>query len=303
MAYQHECLILKKVIIMSSQIWFITGSSRGFGRALATAALEAGDSVVATARRPEQLAELVKQYGDRVFPVALDVTDPAAAVAAVQAAVSRFGRLDVVVNNAGYANVSPIETTSEEDFRTQFETNFWGVYNVSKAALPTLRSQGHGIVVQFSSIGGRVGGTAGLGSYQAAKFAVDGFTRVLQSETVPFGIQCMVVEPSGFATDWAGSSMNTPDIPAEYDQTVGEFARILASGIALAGDPKRAGEILVRVAKHGQLPTHLLLGTGAVQMAQAYSKHQIVEAGAWEQVSGSANFDQLYPVDLPADNA
>jgi NAD(P)-dependent dehydrogenase (short-subunit alcohol dehydrogenase family) len=141
------CSNLKKVIIMSSQIWFITGSSRGFGRALATAALEAGDSVVATARRPEQLAELVKQYGDRVFPVALDVTDPAAAVAAVQAAVSRFGRLDVVVNNAGYANVSPIETTSEEDFRTQFETNFWGVYNVSKAALPTLRSQGHGIVV------------------------------------------------------------------------------------------------------------------------------------------------------------
>jgi NAD(P)-dependent dehydrogenase (short-subunit alcohol dehydrogenase family) len=288
---------------MSSQVWFITGSSRGFGHALATAALEAGDSVVATARRPEQLAELVKQYGDKVFPVALDVTYPAAARAAVQAAVNRFGRLDVVVNNAGYANVSPVETTNEEDFRTQFETNFWGVYNVSKAVLPVLRSQGHGIVVQFSSVGGRVGGTAGLGSYQAAKFAVDGFTRVLQSETAPFGIKYVVVEPGGFATDWAGSSMKIPGMPAEYDQSVGKIAHILSSGQAAAGDPKRAAEILVRVVKHSPLPTHLLLGAGAVKMAQEYSKHQIAEAAAWEQVSSSANFDQPYPVHLPATNS
>ncbi|WP_323122651.1 SDR family NAD(P)-dependent oxidoreductase [Burkholderia alba] len=284
---------------MSSQVWFITGSSRGFGHALATAALEAGDSVVATARRPDQLADLVARFGDRVFPVALDVTDPAAAVKAVQASVGHFGRLDVVVNNAGYANVSPIETTSEEDFRKQFETNFWGVYNVSKAALPVLRSQGHGIVVQFSSVGGRVGGAAGLGSYQAAKFAVDGFTRVLQAETAPFGIKYLVVEPGGFATDWAGSSMKIPDIPAEYDRTVGELARILASGVASAGDPKRAGEILVRVVKQPALPTHLLLGAGAVKMAQAYSTHQVAEAAAWEPVSSSADFGRPYPVELP----
>lgn len=288
---------------MNFQVWFITGSSRGFGHALSVAALEAGDCVVATARRPEQLTGLVKQYGDKVLPVALDVTDPAAATAAVQTAVNRFGRLDVLVNNAGYANVSPIETTSGQDFRTQFETNFWGIYNVSKAVLPVLRSQGHGIIVQFSSVGGRVGGTAGLGSYQAAKFAVDGFTRVLQSETAPFGIKCLVVEPSGFATDWAGSSMKIPDVPAEYDQTVGEFIRVLGSGRASAGDPKRAGEILVRVIKHNPLPTHLLLGAGAVEMAQEYSRHQIAEAAAWAQVSSSANFDQPYPVDLPANNA
>ncbi|SMG23057.1 SDR family NAD(P)-dependent oxidoreductase [Paraburkholderia susongensis] len=285
---------------MSSQVWFITGSSRGFGHALATAALEAGDAVAATARRPEQLAGLVQRYGDRVLPVALDVTDPAAAAAAVQAAADRFGRLDVVVNNAGYANVSPIETTSEEDFRTQFETNFWGVYNVSKAVLPVLRAQGHGIVVQFSSVGGRVGGTAGLGSYQAAKFAVDGFTRVLQAETAPFGIQYVVVEPGGFATDWAGSSMKTPEVPAEYDPTVGELIRILGSGRASAGDPKRAGEILVRAVKHTPLPTHLLLGAGAAGMAQEYSQRQIAEAAAWEQVSRSADFGQPYPVELPA---
>src|ERR1700758_2084485 len=149
------------------QIWFITGSSRGFGRALASAVLEAGDSVVATARRPEQLTPLVEQYGERVLPIALDVTDGAAAQEAVEAAGRRFGRSDVLVNNAGYANIAPVETAPEEDFRRQFETNFWGVYNVSKAALPVLKRQGAGTIVQFSSIGGRVGGCAGLGSHHA----------------------------------------------------------------------------------------------------------------------------------------
>ena len=125
-----------------TQVWFITGSSRGFGRALVSAALEAGDSVVATARHPEQLAQLAEQYGERVVAVALDVTDTAAARSALQAAVDRFGRIDVLVNNAGYANVSPIETGSDEDFRAQFETNFWGVYNVTKPAIPILRGAG-----------------------------------------------------------------------------------------------------------------------------------------------------------------
>jgi NAD(P)-dependent dehydrogenase (short-subunit alcohol dehydrogenase family) len=146
---------------------------RGFGRALAVAALEAGDHVVATARKPEQLDDLVQQYGDRVLPVALDVTDRASAVTGLQTAVARFGSIDVVVNNAGYANLGPVETTPEDDFRQQFETNFWGVYNVSTAALPLLKAQRAGTVVQFSSIGGRVGGNAGLGSYQAAKKAVE----------------------------------------------------------------------------------------------------------------------------------
>src|SRR6478735_5929758 len=194
--------------------WFITGSSRGFGRSLVTAALAAGDRVVATARRPETLADLVAEHGDAVLPVALDVTDPDAARAALEQGVARFGRLDVVVNNAGYANVAPIETVEEEDFRAQFETNFWGVVHVSRAAVPLLRAQGGGTVVQFSSVGGRVGGSPGIASYQAAKFAVDGFSRVLAVETAPFGIKVMVVEPSGFQTDWAGSSMTVQEIPA-----------------------------------------------------------------------------------------
>ena len=283
-----------------SQTWFITGSSRGFGRSLATAALNAGDQVVATARRPEQLADLVGRYGDKVLPVTLDVTDASVAVAALYAARERFGRVDVVVNNAGYANVAPVETAPEDDFRRQFGTNFWGVYNVTKAALPLLKAQGGGLVIQFSSVGGRVGGTAGLGSYQAAKFAVDGLTRVLATETAPLGIRYLVVEPGGFATDWAGASMEVQGIPDEYRATVGAFANLIRSSGSPAGDPDRAAEILVRLAKHAHLPSHLLLGAGAVQMALDYSQAQLAEASAWQAVSASADFGAEYPAELPA---
>ncbi|WP_055698808.1 SDR family NAD(P)-dependent oxidoreductase [Streptomyces silaceus] len=285
-----------------TQTWFITGSSRGLGRSLAIAALETGDRVVATARKPEQLDDLVERFGDNVLPVALDVTDAAAATAALDAARDRFGRIDVIVNNAGYANVAPVETAPEDDFRRQFETNFWGVYNVSKAALPLLKAQGGGIVVQFSSIGGRVGGSAGLGSYQAAKFAIDGLTRVLATETAPFGIRYLVVEPSGFATDWAGSSMDVQHVPQEYEETVGAF-NDRSRGSRSAGDPDRAAEILVRVVKRDHLPTHLPLGTNAANMALAYSRRQIAEAETWQAVSLSADFDAPYPVELPADCA
>ncbi|WP_329042845.1 SDR family NAD(P)-dependent oxidoreductase [Streptomyces sp. NBC_00178] len=282
------------------RVWFITGSSRGLGRSLATAALEAGDLVVATARRPQVLTEVFGAYGDRVFPLALDVTDPQAALDAVDAAVERFGRIDVLVNNAGYANVSPIETSDDADFRAQFETNFWGVYNVTKAALPILRRQGSGTVVQFSSIGGRVGGSPGIASYQAAKFAVDGFSRVLATEVAPFGVRVMVVEPSGFATDWAGSSMTVHDIPQAYDATVGEMNRRVRQNTAgAAGDPQRAAEIIVRTVHRDDVPSHLPLGVNAATMALDHSRRRTAAASAWEQVSRSADFDEPYPVDLP----
>ncbi|MFG2696768.1 SDR family NAD(P)-dependent oxidoreductase [Kitasatospora sp. NPDC048407] len=283
------------------QVWFITGSSRGFGRALVTAVLDAGDLVVATARRPEPLAAELAEYGDRVLTVPLDVTDPTAAQAAIDAALARFGRIDVLVNNAGYANVSPVETSDDADFRAQFETNFWGVYHVTKAALPALRRQGSGTVVQFSSVGGRVGGSPGIASYQAAKFAVDGFTRALATETAPFGIRYLVVEPSGFATDWAGASMTAHPVPEAYDQTVGAMNRRMRQGEAgAAGDPERAAEIIVRTVRGGELPSHLLLGVNAVTMALEYSRRQLAEATAWEQVSRSADFAEPYPVELPA---
>ncbi|MEV5703367.1 SDR family NAD(P)-dependent oxidoreductase [Streptomyces anthocyanicus] len=285
------------------QVWFVTGSSRGLGRALVTAVLDAGDLVVATARRPEQLDDLVQRYGDdRVYPVALDVTDGTGAREAVDAAINRFGRIDVLVNNAGYANVSPIETTDEADFRTQFETNFWGVYNVTRAALPVLRRQGAGTVVQISSVGGRVGGSPGIASYQAAKFAVDGFSRVLAVEAAPFGVRVMVVEPSGFATDWAGSSMTVQPVPAEYEETVGLMnRRMRQSDAGTAGDPRRAAAIIVGAARRDNPPSHLLLGVNAVEMTTEHSRHRLAEASRWEGVSRSADFAEPYPAPMPPD--
>jgi NAD(P)-dependent dehydrogenase (short-subunit alcohol dehydrogenase family) len=285
------------------QTWFITGSSRGFGRSLVAAALAAGDQVVATARHPEQLDDVVETHADRAIAVALDVTDPDAVRAALEAGVARFGRLDVVVNNAGYANVAPIETGDARDFRRQFDTNFWGVYHVSKAAIPILRSQGGGLIVQFSSVGGRVGGSPGIASYQAAKFAVDGFTRVLAAETAPFNIKTMVVEPSGFATDWAGSSMTVHDIPADYDATIGLMQRrVRASPTRPAGDPDRGAEIIVQVVKRREVPSHLLLGVNASDMALRYSGEQLEQAQAWAKVSRSADFAEPYPAAFPADS-
>ncbi|MFI5890275.1 SDR family NAD(P)-dependent oxidoreductase [Actinoplanes sp. NPDC051513] len=278
---------------MSEQTWFITGASRGLGRAIAEAALAAGDRVIATARRPSQLKDLVDAYGDRVVPVELDVTD----AEAVARAANR--QIDVVVNNAGYANLGPIETTTEEDFRRQFETNFWGVYNVTRAVLTGMRERGSGTIVQISSIGGRVGGSAGLGSYQAAKFAVDGLSRVLAVETAPLGLRVLVVEPGGFATDWAGSSMTIHDVPPAYDATVGARVRGMDSPNLSAGDPKRAGEILVRVVHGDDAPTHLPLGVNATTMAQADARRELAEAQKWESVSRSADFAEPYPVDLP----
>jgi NAD(P)-dependent dehydrogenase (short-subunit alcohol dehydrogenase family) len=284
------------------QVWFVTGSSRGFGRALVKAALEAGDQVAATARRLEQLGELTREYGEQVLALALDVTDASAVNAAISAAVERFGRLDVVVNNAGYANIAPVETGDEADFRTQFETNFWGVYHVSKAVIPQLREQGGGTIVQFSSVGGRVGGSPGIASYQAAKFAVDGFSRVLAAETALFGVRVMVVEPSGFATDWAGSSMTVHDIPADYDTTIGAMHRLVRTNTAgAAGDPQRGAEIIVQAVKRDNPPSHLLLGVTAVEMALDYSRRQLAQASAWQDVSRSADYAQPYPAESPAD--
>ncbi|MCX2712861.1 SDR family NAD(P)-dependent oxidoreductase [Mycolicibacterium sp. J2] len=282
-----------------SKVWFITGSSRGFGRELVRAALEAGDRVAATARRPEQLDDLTRAYGERIAALPLDVTDPDGVRTAIAATKERFGRIDVVVNNAGYANVAPIETGDEADFRTQFETNFWGVYHVSRAAIPVLRAQGGGLIIQFSSMGGRVGGSAGIASYQAAKFAIDGFSRVLQAETAPFGIKVLVVEPSGFATDWAGSSMEVGEIPAHYADTVGAMNTVRRSAAVGAGDPARAAQILVRLSRRDELPYHLPLGVNAVEGSIRQDETLLAQDRKWAAVGRSADFAEPYPVDFP----
>jgi NAD(P)-dependent dehydrogenase (short-subunit alcohol dehydrogenase family) len=284
-----------------TRTWFITGSSRGFGRALVRAALAAGDAVAATARRPEQLDDLVAEYGDRVRPIRLDVADPEAVRAALADAVAAFGRIDVVVNNAGYANVAPIETADDADVRAQFETNFWGVWNVSKAAVPILRAQGGGLIIQFSSVGGRVGGSGGIASYQAAKFAIDGFSRVLRTETERFGIRTVVVEPSGFRTDWAGASMRVAEVPAEYADLAERYAGSDDPASHLqAGDPDRAAEILVRLAGHDDLPHNLPLGANASRLSLGFDAAQLQSDTAWEAVSRSADFEQPYPAAFPS---
>jgi NAD(P)-dependent dehydrogenase (short-subunit alcohol dehydrogenase family) len=276
-----------------SKVWFITGSSRGLGSAVAQAAAAAGDRVVATARRPEQLAGLVEAYPDRVRAVALDVTDPRASRAAVEAAVGAFGRLDVVVNNAGYANISSIEDVPDEDFRAQFETNFFGLVNVTRAALPVLRGQRGGRFIQFSSIGGRKG-SPGLSAYQSAKFAVEGFSEVLALETRPFGVRVTIVEPGGFRTDWAGSSMRVDAIQADYDQTVGAFHRQLREHAdAVRGDPARAARAILTLADMPEPPLRLLLGTDALFLAHMIAAERAAEDAKWRPLSASTDFEGL----------
>jgi NAD(P)-dependent dehydrogenase (short-subunit alcohol dehydrogenase family) len=185
--------------------WLITGSSRGLGRALAETVLAAGHKLVATARDPAGLDALVRRHGDNVRAVALDVTDERAAAGAVQAAAEAFGGLDVLVNNAGYGNVAPIEDTDLADFRAQIETNLFGTIILTKAVLPMMRERRAGHIIQLSSVGGRIGPT-GRAPYAAAKWGVEGFSEVLAKEVGPLGIKVTIVEPGGFRTDFAGSS-------------------------------------------------------------------------------------------------
>jgi NAD(P)-dependent dehydrogenase (short-subunit alcohol dehydrogenase family) len=276
-----------------SQVWLITGSSRGFGKALAEAVLAAGHRLIATARQPAQLEALVTRYGDQVRAIALDVTDAAAARAAVQAAVDAFGRLDVVVNNAGYGNLATIEEGSDEDFRAQLETNFFGTVNVTRAALPVLRRQRCGHIIQFSSIGGRIG-VPGLGAYQSAKWAVEGFSEVLAKEVAAFGVKVTLVEPGGFRTDWGGSSMTVFAPPADS-----EYADVLAPMLAMrkehvgneTGDPAKAAQAILSVAGIAQPPLRLLLGSDAVFLAQQQAAKMAAEDAQWRSLSLSTDVD------------
>ncbi|MFC6162719.1 oxidoreductase [Kribbella jiaozuonensis] len=274
-----------------NKIWLITGSSRGLGRALTEAVLAAGDRVVATARKPEQLDDLVAKYGEQIRAVALDVTDAAAARAAVQTALDAFGGLDVVANNAGYANSAPIEETPDDDFRAQIETNLFGVVNVTKAALPVFRAQKSGHFLQFSSVGGRVGGTPGMGAYQTAKFAVEGFSEVLSNEVRPFGVKVTIVEPGAFRTDWGGSSMQLAEVHPDYDSTVGQMNRYrLETDGKQPGDPAKAAEAIVHVTSLDNPPLRLLLGKDALTHADRASKSRAEEAATWAHLTTSTDY-------------
>jgi NAD(P)-dependent dehydrogenase (short-subunit alcohol dehydrogenase family) len=276
------------------KVFLITGSARGLGLDITEAALSAGHSVLATARTPGQLDDLVTKYGERIKPFALDVTDAEGALNAVKTAVDAFGRLDVVVNNAGYANVASVEDFTLEDFRQQVDTNLFGVVNVTKAALPVLREQGFGHIINVSSVGGRVA-SPGLSAYQAAKWAVSGFSSVLAAEVAPLGIRVTVLEPGGIRTDWAGSSMTIHPVSAPYEPTVGfSVARLgkLEQGLErAAGDPAKVAQVVLQIAGLDEPPVRLLLGSDAVLYAGMVEQAQQESDARWHDLSVSTDHD------------
>lgn len=279
-----------------SQVWLITGSSRGLGSHIVTAALERGDRVLATARRPEALEGLVAQYGNQLRTVAQDVAVAAQATAAVRAAIDSFGRLDVVVNNAGYADLASVEDMSERAFRDQIETVFFGTVHTTKAALPVLREQGSGHIINVASVGSRMA-TPGLSAYQSAKWATAGFSAVLASEVAPLGIRVTSLEPGGMATDWAGSSMTVPEISEPYQQTVGAAAAMHNSSWRPLGDPEKVARVVLQIADMDDPPVRLLLGSEAYAYATAAANAQLASDERWRELSRSTDRDDATPAE------
>jgi NAD(P)-dependent dehydrogenase (short-subunit alcohol dehydrogenase family) len=273
---------------MSARTWFITGSSRGFGREWAIAALERGDSVAATARDTDSLDDLVEKYGDRVLPLKLDVTDRAAVFDAVAAAHERFGRLDVVVNNAGYGQFGLIEEISEDEARAQFETNVFGALWVTQAALPYLREQRSGHILQVSSIGG-ISAFPNIGIYNASKWALEAFSQSLAQEVADFGVKVTLIEPGGYSTDWGGSSAKhaTP-LPA-YDEFRAKAAEERKARIGSPGDPVATREAVLKVVDAENPPLRIFFGYGPLGIATRDYESRLAQWREWEPVSIEAH--------------
>lgn len=277
-----------------SKIWLVTGGARGLGRSIVVAALAAGDQVVATARDPARLADLEARHGGALRTFALDVTDPQASQAAIDFAVDTFGSLDILVNNAGFGQLAPFEQTSEADFRAQIDANFYGVVNLTRAALPVMRWHRAGHIINIASVGARVS-TAGLSAYQAAKWAVAGFTEVLAREVAGFGVKAVSVEPGGMRTDWASAaSAGAGPLLPEYQSTVGERLDLhKAYAGNEVGDPARIAQVIVDLTRRDHLPAHLILGSDALRaFAEAEAVRQ-AEAREWAAVSRSTDFEAV----------
>ena len=274
-----------------TKVWFITGSSRGLGRSLTEAVLANGGRVVATARRPEQLNDLVEKYPDRLYPIQLDVTDKAQIISAVEHSVKRFGRIDVLVNNAGFGITGAAEAFTDEQVRSQLETNLYAPIEVTRAVLPYMRKQRSGRILQISSVGGRVAG-AGLTMYQAAKFGLGGFSEALSKEVAPLGIRVTSVEPGGFRTDWAGASMSFAKKVEGYESTVDLMAGILSSDNYIPmGDPDKAAKVMIDLVEHPEPPIHLILGSEAVGIVKHAEAAKQAEFEKWIPVSTSTDHD------------
>ena len=272
---------------MPPKTWFITGTSRGFGREWAVAALERGDRVAATARDASSLADLERVFGAAVLPLPLDVTDRAAAFAAVRRAHEHFGRLDVVVNNAGYGQFGMVEELSEAEVRAQLETNFFGALWVTQAALPHLRAQGAGHILQVSSLGG-VSAFPMYGAYHASKWALEGLSQALAHEVAGFGIAITLIEPGGFATDWAGSSAQRSVEMAAYADVRERSERWRAARQEHPGDPAATRQAILAVVDAQEPPLRVFLGDGPLALTTADYESRLTTWREWEPVSVAA---------------
>ena len=273
---------------MAAKTWFITGTSKGFGREWAIAALERGDRVAATARNTATLHDLVKKYGDAVLPIELDVIDRAADFAAVALAHKTFGSLDIVVNNAGYGQFGMIEEISEEDARAQIETNVFGALWVTQAALPFMREQGSGHILQVSSIGG-ISAFPNVGAYHASKWALEGFSQALAQEVEDFGIHVTLIEPGGFSTDWSGPSAKKSTDIAAYDPIREKAAKLRSARQATPGDPVATRSALLKVVDAEKPPLRVFFGEAPLQIATKDYESRLANWREWQPVAVEAH--------------
>lgn len=275
-------------------VWFITGASRGFGMEIAREALARGHQVVATARRASSVTQALPE-NPSLLAVELDVTDAAQAAQAVQAAVDAFGRIDVVVNNAGRGLLAGVEEAGEEAVRAIFEANVFGTLNVLRAVLPVLRGQRSGHVINMSSVGGLTA-SAGWGIYGSTKYAVEGFSDALSQEVAPLGIHVTLVEPGYFRTDFLdGSSVHVEEnVIADYEATAGKTrASLAAINHNQPGDPVKAAAAIVTMAESDKPPLRLLLGSDSVSRVEAKMKRLGEDMAAWREVSLSTDHDDV----------
>ncbi|WP_442583038.1 SDR family oxidoreductase [Mesorhizobium sp. ASY16-5R] len=270
---------------MANKVWFITGSSKGFGKVWAEAALARGDSVAATARDPRTLSDLVEKYGDRVAALKLDVTDKAEVTAAVAEAHKKFGRLDVVINNAGYGQFGAIEEISEEEARAQMETNVFGALWVTQAALPIMRAQKSGHIIQISSIGG-VNAFPNIGLYHASKWALEGFSQALSLEVADMGIHVTLVEPSGFATDWSGPSAKRATPNPVYESARARMAE--RRGNVVPGDPEATGTAMLALVDAAEPPLRVFFGDVGLPMIKQEYASRLALWEKWDFIADMA---------------
>ena len=269
---------------MTSKVWFITGTSRGFGREWAIAALDRGDRVAATARSVESLSSLVEMYGDHILPLQLDVNDRDADFAAVKQAHDHFGQLDIIVNNAGFGHFGMIEEVSEAEARAQLETNVFGALWVTQAALPYLRAQGSGHIIQVSSIGG-ISAFPGLGLYHASKWALEGMSQALSHEVKAFGIDVTLIEPAGFSTDWSGASAVRSDPNPAYDDVREAAAKTRASRQAAQGDPVATRAAILKIVDAKEPPLRVFFGSTPLAVATADYAQRLATWEEWQSVA------------------